>query len=216
MTEAIFGTAAPLWTGTPSPSFGWFPSPVLATHRSGAVGMATGPVQSPIGTPLSLDPPVMGNGPITPPGTTLGGSAFPSGFAIAPTPLATSPYPMYIGPEISGVTAPALLAAVALRRGQPLGPTNDQEIEDFIYDALDLLPGTSEVDVRSESGRVLLTGSVQQKRLKRDAGEIVWAIPGVNDVQNNVTIVARRRSRQQPGREIVEPAPAATAVRKQS
>lgn len=216
MTEALFGTAAPLWAATASPNLGWFPAPILATQRSGAVGMATGPVQSPIGTPLSLDPPVIGSSPMTPPVTTLGGSAFPSGFAIAQTPLATSPYPTYISPEMSGVTAPALLATVALRRGQPLGPTNDQEIEDFIYDALDLLPGTSEIDVRSESGRVLLTGSVQQKRLKRDAGEIVWAIPGVNDVQNNVTIVARRRSRQQVGRETVEPTPAATAVRKQS
>jgi osmotically-inducible protein OsmY len=93
------------------------------------------------------------------------------------------------------VSAPSLLAAVAMRRGQPLGPTNDQEIEDFIYDALDLLPGTSEVDVRCESGRTMLTGTVQQKRAKRDIGEIAWAIPAVQDVQNNVTITARRRAR---------------------
>jgi osmotically-inducible protein OsmY len=97
-----------------------------------------------------------------------------------------------------------------------MGPTNDQEIEDFVYDALELLPGTNEIEVRSEGGRVLLTGSVQQKRLKRDVGEIAWAIPGVNDVQNNVTIVARRRPRP-AGREIVEPTATAPApVRKQS
>ena len=94
-----------------------------------------------------------------------------------------------------GVTAAALLAAVAVRRGQPLGPTSDQEIEDFIGDALDLLPGSGDIEIRSDSGRVTLTGQVSHKRLKRDAGEIAWAIPGVNDVQNNVTIVARRRSR---------------------
>jgi len=94
-----------------------------------------------------------------------------------------------------GVTAAALLAAVAVRRGQPLGPTSDQEIEDFIGDALDLLPGSSDIEIRCDSGRVTLTGQVSHKRLKRDAGEIAWAIPGVNDVQNNVTIVARRRSR---------------------
>jgi hypothetical protein len=41
----------------------------------------------------------------------------------------------------AGVPAGALLVAVAIRRGQPLGPTNDQEIEDFLYAALDLLPG---------------------------------------------------------------------------
>jgi hypothetical protein len=104
--------------------------------------------------------------------------------------------PAFTGTEIAiGVTAPALLTAVAMRRGQPLGPTNDQEIEDFIYDALDLIPGTSDVEVRLEGGRATLTGSVPHKRLKRDVGEIAWAIPTLNDVQNNVTITARRRSR---------------------
>ena len=94
-----------------------------------------------------------------------------------------------------GVTAPALLTAVAMRRGQPLGPTNDQEVEDFIYDAFDLLPGTNDVEVRVEGGRAILSGSVPHKRLKRDLGELAWAIPALNDVHNNVAITARRRSR---------------------
>jgi hypothetical protein len=93
------------------------------------------------------------------------------------------------------VTAPGLLTAVAARRGQPLGPTNDHEIEEFVYDALDLLPGTNDVEVRCEGGRVTLTGVVQHKRLKRDVGEIAWATPAVNDVANNVTISPRRRQR---------------------
>ena len=76
-----------------------------------------------------------------------------------------------------------------------MGPTNDQELEDFMYDALELLPGTSDVEVRCEGGRITLTGSVQHKRLKRDTGEIAWTIPGTNDVQNNVTIATRRRAR---------------------
>jgi osmotically-inducible protein OsmY len=94
-----------------------------------------------------------------------------------------------------------------MRRGQPLGPTNDQEIEDFICDALDLLPGAAEVEVRCEGGRATLTGTVSHKRLKRDVGEIAWAIPTLHDVQNNVTIVARRRSRT-PSREIETPSAA--------
>jgi hypothetical protein len=94
-----------------------------------------------------------------------------------------------------GDIAPALLAAVAFRRGRPQGPTNDREVEDFVYDALDLLPGTDDVEVRCERGRVTLTGNVPQKRLKRDVGEICWAIPAVNDVQNNVNITTRRRAR---------------------
>jgi hypothetical protein len=95
----------------------------------------------------------------------------------------------------ANTTAPALLAAIALRRGQPLGPTNDQEIEDLLYDALELFPGAGEVEVRSEGGRITLTGRVQHKKLKRDVGEIAWATPGVTDLQNNLTITARRRAR---------------------
>jgi hypothetical protein len=36
------------------------------------------------------------------------------------------------------LTAPALITAVATRRGQPQGPTNDPELEDFLYDVLEL------------------------------------------------------------------------------
>ncbi|MGH9176339.1 MAG: BON domain-containing protein, partial [Vicinamibacterales bacterium] len=120
----------------------------------------------------------------------------------------------FITPEsTAGWTHRALLAAVAMRRGQPMGPTNDQECEDFVYDALDLLSGTSDVEVKCEGSRITLSGSVSQKWLKRDLGEIAWAIPAVNDVQNNITLAVRRRSRaaQREG----EPAQAA-AVRKGS
>jgi len=102
--------------------------------------------------------------------------------------------PMFGTPEIG--TVQGLLALVAMRRGQPMGPTNDNEIEEFIYDALEFLPGSNEVEVRCEGGRAMLTGSVPHKRLKRDVGEIVWAIPAINDVQNNMTITARRRRMQ--------------------
>jgi hypothetical protein len=113
------------------------------------------------------------------------------------------------------VTAPALVAAVAMRRGQPQGPTNDQEVEDFIYDALELLPGAADIEVRCEAGRVTLTGTVQHKRVKRDAGEVAWAIPALYDVQNNVTIASRRRARSAvAGRETE--APPSAAARKQS
>ena len=43
----------------------------------------------------------------------------------------------------------------------------------------------------------LVTGTVSQKRLKRDIGEIAWAIPAITDVQNTITIAPRRRSRAQ-------------------
>ena len=91
-----------------------------------------------------------------------------------------------------------------------MGPTSDHEIEDFINDALDLIPGTSDVEVRCEGGRATFAGSVAHKRVKRDIGESAWAIPTLNDVQNNITIAARRRSRG-PNREAE---PAAAGVRK--
>src|SRR5215470_8606471 len=111
-----------------------------------------------------------------------------------PTPINPSIAPMF---DFAGITPQALLATVALRRGQPTGPANDQDVEDFVYDALELLPGANDVEVRCENGRVTLAGTAPHKRVKRDAGEIVWAIPSVNDVQNNITIATRRRSRGQ-------------------
>jgi hypothetical protein len=146
-------------------------------------------------------PPAVAGSPFAQPGSAPGPGPF---HAVG----AYGGFPGFEGPP--GVTAPALLAIVAMRRGQPQGPASDQEIEEFIYDALELLPGTNDVEVRVEGGRVTITGSVQQKRLKRDVGEITWAIPSVNDVVNTVTIATKRRSRA-TGRE----EPPAAAARKQ-
>jgi hypothetical protein len=112
-----------------------------------------------------------------------------------------------------GATARAAVATVALQRGQPSGPTSDHETEDFIFDALELMPGANDVEVRCEGGRVTLTGTVHHKRVKREVGEVAWAIPAIVDVQNTVTIATRRRSRV-AGRE--PETPAGVPGRKQS
>jgi hypothetical protein len=118
-----------------------------------------------------------------------------------PEPLFGTVPPVWSGipfPAVNGgVTAPALVTAIAIRRGQPAGPTSDLEIEEFLYDALDLLPGSTDVEVRCDGGRASLAGAVSKKGLKRDIGEIAWAIPAISDVQNNITIAPRRRSRAQ-------------------
>ena len=109
---------------------------------------------------------------------------------------ARSPIGPAAAPDLSWPpTASALVAAVAARRGQPAGPTTDTEIEEFLYDALELLPGTADVEVRCDGGRVTLSGTVSHKRQKHDVGEIAWAIPSLADVQNTVTIASRRRAR---------------------
>jgi BON domain len=143
-------------------------------------------------SPLGLSPGIATTAP------SAAGPAANMTSAIGIAPVGAT-IPSFAGSEVVvGVPVPALLATIAVRRGQPLGPSNDQEIEDFIYDALELLPGSGEVDVRCEGGRVTFTGTVHYKRLKRDAGEVAWAIPGVNDVHNAITIAARRRSRGAP------------------
>jgi hypothetical protein len=184
MSDAFFGSGQPVWTGVPSPGFTWFQPPLpmpIMNRGAGAV--------SPFGP------------------QTIGPGSLQQNMSPFAVPGA---YPSMNGPELlPSPNASALLAATAMRRGQPMGPTNDQEIEEFIYDTLDLLPGSNDVEARCEAGRVTFSGSVHHKRLKRDIGEIAWTIPGVNDVQNNLTITTRRRTRlasrepeapNQPGR----------------
>jgi hypothetical protein len=187
MIEPFFGAGTPIWTPRVSP---------FATPWQGA------PIGPPPGAPLEFGPlPVVSYAPmaVTP------GIARTTG---TPQPASALPFQL---PDFT--TAPAVVNAVALRRGQPFAPTTDQEVEDFLYDALELLPGTTDVEVRCENARVTLTGSVSHKRMKREIGEVAWMIPGPIDVQNNITIAARRRSRA-AGREGESQATA--AGRKQS
>jgi len=174
MLETLFGTGSPMWTAMPSPGVA-FQMPMAVGNRTAAQGPLTS-----------------GTLPTNPYGYAGG---LGNGLSYLQSPSAALVGPDGITAMAGVMTAPLLLAAVAMRRGQPQGPTNDQEVDDFMYDALDLLPGAADVDVRCEGGRLTLTGNVQHKRVKRDVGEIAWAIPGLQDVQNNVTITSRRRAR---------------------
>jgi len=175
MIEPFFGSN-PLPPGIASPGMGWFQFPLSLTNR-----------------------PAINQGTLTAlPNVSLSPQTVAQPM---PQDVYTTAFPGFGMPEIG--TVQGLLTLVAMRRGQQMGPTNDNEIEEFIYDALEFLPGSNEVEIRCEGGRATLTGSVPHKRLKRDAGEIAWAIPAINDVQNNLTITARRRRTQ--GREAETP-----------
>jgi hypothetical protein len=198
MNETIFGSGTPVWTAMPSIGLAY--QPMSVGNRPIAA-----PLFSSTAIPSGFGSTLTGAGLSTQ--QNLAGSGY-----VAPYPFAPNPAPALPGHDPNGlVTASSLLTAVAQRRGQPQGPVNDHEVEEFIYDALDLLPGTADVEVRSENGRVTLTGVVQHKRTKRDIGEVAWALPGLQDVQNNVSITPRRRGRA--GRE-AEP-PASASARKQ-
>jgi hypothetical protein len=205
MTETLFGSGSPMWTSLPSSGFvmpapipfGTAPIPTPVFGSSMLPNAASGFPASPqtLPAPGAVPAQTYGYGAgVTPTPQGIVGPGF-----VAPSPFAPQPSGVVVSSlavdATTGVTVPALLAAVAMRRGQVHGPTNDQEIEDFIYDALELLPNAADVEVRCEGGRTTLTGTVQHKRVKRDIGEIVWAIPTVSDVQNNVAIASRRRAR---------------------
>jgi hypothetical protein len=209
MTEPLFGSVAgsPIWPsaglGLPQTPFPIGPvslGPGMQGFGSPQVPMIPGSQPMEIPPSYGFVPPAYGfSGQITqPPAIGYGppvGPALGFGVGVGPHQFSTlGGFPALQDPSI-GANVLALVATVAFRRRQPMGPTNDQEIEEFIYDVLELLPGTSEVEVRCEGGRVTLTGGVQHKRLKRDVGEIAWTIPGTHDVQNNVTIATRRRAR---------------------
>src|SRR6185369_438103 len=189
MMEPLFGSN-PLPPGISSPGFGWFQLPLGFATRpplsSGSLSSIPNVSLGPQTVPPSLSPEVYGYGGAAP---AVGAPAF-IGQSIAPPTFGVGAPALGI-PEIA--TVHRLLTVVAMRRGQPMGPTSDTEIEEFIYDALEYLPASNEVEVRVDGGRATLTGSVPHKRLKRDIGEIAWAIPAISDVQNNVTIIARRR-----------------------
>jgi hypothetical protein len=86
------------------------------------------------------------------------------------------------------------------------GLPTDAEIEEVINDALDqhpAIPLDADIEIKSEGGQVVLSGTVPDKRIKRAAGEVAWWIPGVTDVNNTITVsgrrqasASRRRSRQ--------------------
>jgi BON domain len=212
MTEPFFGSvaSAPIWPGIPSPGFGSFQTSIGLGSRPVGIGEGfaasylpqTFPLAGSFGVPspgyASMPQSYgLGGGMMTgpPSGGAFGQTGQGQGVPGVPAMSATY-FPAFGGVEVpTGIAIAGLLAGVAMRRGQPFGPTNDHEIEEFIYDALDLLPGTNEVEVRVEGARVTLTGMVQHKRLKHDVGEIAWATPGVNDVVNNLIITARRRTR---------------------
>ena len=103
MAEPLFGTAPPIWSAVPFPGPAWFQTPV-----AGGRPIAEG-IVSPQGFAAGLQGAIIGQQ-----GQGALGNGMVSGRSRASAP----------GQDMAGgVTATALVLAVALRRGQPAGPS---------------------------------------------------------------------------------------------
>ena len=161
MTPAWPGLPSPLaWSQAPMPMFGAGPSAVLGAGSS-SLGPSIAPASAAAFAPSEPLSGGLGWGTSSP-----GWGPFVAGVPVTAGPLRT---PFTVPDD---VTAPMLMASIAYRRGLPHGPTNDHDVEELIYDALELVPGASDVEVRCEGGRVTVTGNVPHKRIKHDVGEL--------------------------------------------
>ncbi len=71
------------------------------------------------------------------------------------------------------------------------GLPNDTDIEEMIYDAIDvdpLIPADTQIDVTCEAGTCTLTGDVPNKMVKHAAGQDAWWTTGVIDVRNELNV----------------------------
>jgi len=81
------------------------------------------------------------------------------------------------------------------------GLPTDQEITEMIYDQMDvdpLIPYDADINVDVDAGVVTLTGTVPDKAAKHAAGDDAWWVPGVDDVNNQITVSGRHRYRVRP------------------
>ena len=118
MLQAPFGPIGPGWMTTPSPGLPW-PSTSIGT-----VGSLYGSLQ-----PGGFNSTVEGG---VPGALQMAGQAQASGMAFGSSPLGWGMSPAALSTAFSipdGVTASSLLMGIALRRGQPQGPTSDQDVE---------------------------------------------------------------------------------------
>src|SRR4029453_12516125 len=123
MPEVPFGSVTPIWSAAHTPAFGYTPVP----QNPQSIGSV--PVATPQGAAM------LSNGTISgaPMGTTFPINAYglsspvPASAGLTPNTLLPLASPLGGGDIRFGIAAPALLAAVGLRRGQPWGPTSEND-----------------------------------------------------------------------------------------
>jgi hypothetical protein len=135
------------------------------------------------------------------------------GFRTMPFPLAALGAGLGLGALSAGTggfgsSYQGLLSQQFRQTGLP----TDAEIEEIINDALDqhpAIPLDADIEIKTDGGQVVLSGTVPDKRIKRAAGEIAWWIPGVTDVNNTIVVSGRRQAQASRRRRRQETGPAA-------
>src|SRR5262245_48789814 len=117
MADTLFGSVVPVWPAMPAPPLGWFQAPIAAGNRVVSPGVPNAPGVGPLTADAYGYNAGLIAGPAVPP-------AVPPALS---NPFGAVAFPAAAATEIGASAAPALVAAVAMRRGQPLGPTSDQE-----------------------------------------------------------------------------------------
>ncbi len=123
----------------------------------------------------------------------------------------TGPSPSlgYAGPAFGPYAGPGTWGLGGLRQwGGTYSPQftatglpTDEEIEEMVYDAMDadpLIPYDADIDVSVDAGVVTISGTVPNKRIKHASGDNAWWVPGVVDVNNELAVSGRRKSRNAP------------------
>src|SRR5262245_46397898 len=122
MGETVFGSGPQLWSTLSVPAFGYFPGLPGSRILAGPPQPPFAPSPAPFPPATILGAPLVGN-PSSPDAAMVGGN---------PQPVSSTPVgglPLFTATELAtAITPQALLAAVAMRRGQPMGPTSDPEI----------------------------------------------------------------------------------------
>ncbi len=81
---------------------------------------------------------------------------------------------------------------------------SDSQIQDDVSQRLwlDAQLDASDIEVQVNDAVVTLTGTVPSRQMKRWAEDIAWAVPGVDDVQNQLRVQQGQPAQQgQPGRQ---------------
>src|SRR5262245_23045973 len=122
MPESLFGSVPQIWSPIPGAAFGYL-------HALPQGGQGLGALPSAVASPPVAFGGFMSGPPLAPaqPLSEMGQRISAAWPPVTPASFSAGNLPVAPGVElVNGVTAQVVVATVAMRRGQPSGPTTDQ------------------------------------------------------------------------------------------